>query len=90
MKAPHFVGLITCLLTMVLVPATVRAQSTFTQVGTWNCIIPSGTQPGFACPTVTFPQSFGGIPNVIVTGSATGIGQALVDVPSIQPPCHPV
>jgi hypothetical protein len=70
MKARHSVGLITCLLTVVLVPATAQAQSTFTQVGTWSCIIPSGTPPGFACPSVTFPQSFGGIPNVIVTGSA--------------------
>ena len=42
--------------------------STFTQVGNWSCVIPSGSQPGFTCPSVTFPTAFGGVPNIIVTG----------------------
>jgi hypothetical protein len=53
---------------MVFAAHSLQAQSqTFTQVGNWSCIIPSGSPAGFSCPPVTFPTVFGGVPHIVIT-----------------------
>ena len=66
---------------------TAFAQAdTFTQVGTWSCltdVVSAPPPPGpFTCPTISFPQPFGGMPNVIV--SACGNYGAGCSNPSVS------
>jgi hypothetical protein len=56
-------------------PKTFGQTADFTQVGTWSCSIPPNQGLGaFTCPSVSFPQEFGGVPNVIITGCASARG----------------
>jgi hypothetical protein len=53
---------------LALLSQTVYAQNdTFTQVGTWSCVVPSTASLPFACPRVNFPTEFGGTPDVVIT-----------------------
>lgn len=52
-----------------------QGNNTFTQVGTWSCTVPAaghGSPLGsYACPAVTFPQTFGGTPSIVGTACST-------------------
>lgn len=50
-----------------LLPPSANAQAdTFTQLGTWSCTIPAYGHAN--CPSITFPEQFGAVPNIVVMG----------------------
>jgi hypothetical protein len=63
-----------------LVSLSSHADDTFTQLGHWSCTTSGHTQVGsepirtistqFTCPPVSFPQKFGGTPNLVLLNTA--------------------